>query len=280
MKPIVRCRRRTSLAGTLALVLPLFGCDMTGGPQTAGTPTAPDPLIQSGQIVGGATKQITTDVRPVAGFLPEPELLRRGAPGQAALVYINPNARLAAYNKVWLDPVTVWAAPDSALNAVPPAQREALANSFYADLYGALKKVCQMTNRREAGTMHLRFAVVDAKVPNATVNTIATYAPYASSAYSVASLAFNKGVGLFAGTATAEGFATDAVNGTLLWEGVDKRGGTTALVENTFDTWLDVHHAFEAWSARLAARMKELGACQQPPTPSAAPRPKKPAVKR
>jgi hypothetical protein len=70
------------------------------------------------------------------------------------------------------------------------------------------------------------------------------------------------------------------VTGTLLWEGVDKRGGTTALVENTFDTWLDVHHAFEAWSARLAARMKELGACQQPPPVVGSPRLKKPALTR
>ena len=42
----------------------------------------------------------------------------------------------------------------------------------------------------------------------------------------MASFAFNKGVGYFSGTATGEGFATDAVNGELLWEAVDKRGGT------------------------------------------------------
>jgi hypothetical protein len=35
------------------------------------------------------------------------------------------------------------------------------------------------------------------------------------------------GVGYFAGTATAEGYATDATNGGLLWEAVGRRGGTT-----------------------------------------------------
>ena len=30
--------------------------------------------------------------------------------------------------------------------------------------------------------------------------------------------AFNDGVGYFAGTATIEGYATDATDGTLLWE--------------------------------------------------------------
>jgi hypothetical protein len=49
--------------------------------------------------------------------------------------------------------------------------------------------------------MRMRFALVDAKIPNATVNTVATYTRYASTAYSLASLAFNNGVGYFAGTA-------------------------------------------------------------------------------
>src|SRR5207302_2236073 len=81
-------------------------------------------------------------------------------------------------------------------------------------------------------------------------------------AYSLASLGFNNGVGYFAGTAAAEGYATDATTGTLLWEAVDKRGGTNAVAENTLNTWLDVDHAFEAWSEQLASRLQELGACR------------------
>ena len=105
-------------------------------------------------------------------------------------------------------------------------------------------------------------------MPDATINTIATYAPYASTAYSGVSFAFNKSVGYFAGTATAEGYATDAISGRLLWEGVDKRGGTSALVKDTLDNWVDIHHAFETWSVRLAVRDEGAGhvpgACCRP----------------
>ena len=87
--------------------------------------------------------------------------------------------------------------------------------------------------------------------------------PYASTAYSLGSLAFNNGVGYFAGTATAEGFATDASTGALIWQVVDKRGGTTSLAENTLNTWLDVDHAFQAWSEEIASRMQQLGACSR-----------------
>jgi hypothetical protein len=71
----------------------------------------------------------------------------------------------------------------------------------------------------------------------------------------------NKGVGYFAGTATAEGYGTDAVTDALLWEAVDKRGGTTAMAENTLDTKLDIDHAFVAWSNQLASRLVQLGVC-------------------
>jgi hypothetical protein len=109
----------------------------------------------------------------------------------------------------------------------------------------------------------MRFALVDTKVPNATLNTVATYTPYASTAYSAASFVFNKGVGYFAGTATGEGYATDAVLGTLLWEAVDKRGGTTTLVANTLDDWRDIHHVFEAWGIQARTRLQDFGVCRK-----------------
>lgn len=236
----------------LAAVATLAACGESGG--TGG-------MFQTGQIIGGGTKQMA-DVQPVAGFLPQPSLLRAGGAGRADLVYRNPTANFGSYNKIILEPVAIWAAPDSQLNGVPVEQRQAAANAFYSDLYKALSKHCQMVRALSPGTMRMRFALVDAKIPNATVNTVATYTPYASTAYGVASLAFNNGVGYFAGNATAEGYATDATTGDLLWQAVDKRGGTTAMAENTLNTWLDVDHAFQAWSEELASRMQQLGACR------------------
>jgi hypothetical protein len=43
---------------------------------------------------------------------------------------------------------------------------------------------------------------------------------------------------------------------------VDKKGGTTALVENTLNNWNDVDHALQAWCEELASRTQELGACR------------------
>jgi len=216
--------------------------------------------VQTGQIVGGGTVQVT-NVQPVGGFLPQPSLLQPGGNGRAALYSLNSDISLSKYSKIILDPVQIWAAPDSQLNTIPANQRQAAANTFYSDLYNALKQHCQMVRKPGPGTLRMRFALVDAKLPNAAVNTVATYTPYASTAYGVASLAFNGGVGYFAGSATAEGYATDAKTGALIWQGVDKRGGTTSFAENTLDTWLDVHHAFEAWAAELTKKLVAMGVC-------------------
>lgn len=96
-------------------------------------------LVQRGQIIGGGTKQIT-GVQPVGGFLPDPSLLNPGGAGQPDLVYRSPTANFASYNKVILEPVAIWAAPDSQLNTVPVEQRQAAANAFYSDLYNALSR--------------------------------------------------------------------------------------------------------------------------------------------
>jgi len=216
--------------------------------------------LQVGQIVGGGTVEMA-DVRPVGGFLPSPDLLQRGTDGEPALNYRNPAVNLASYHAVMIDPVALWLAPGSAVDAVPANQRQAAANLFYSDLHDALQSHCHLVTASQPGTLRFLFALVDAKLPNASVNTMATYTPYASGLYDFASLTLNNGVGYFAGTATAEGYAVDANNGTLVWQGVDKRGGTTAAVENTFNTWLDVHHAFQAWSDELVAHLQKAGVC-------------------
>lgn len=213
-------------------------------------------------LLGGcaATEQVA-DVKPVAGFLPEPSLLGPGKSGETALVYLSPDARWGSYSKMILEPVTIWTGGDSRWDAVPAEQKEALANTLYTRLREAASQHCEIVTEPSPGAFRLRVALVDADPANATMNTISTYVPQAHLISSLASSVFNDGVGFFAGTATVEGFATDAQNGELLWQGVDKRGGQNAIGSNTFDSWVDVDNAAKAWSEQLTARIAELGVC-------------------
>ncbi len=220
------------------------------------------PLIDKGRIIGGSTSQMRDDVRPVGKFLPQPALLSPGGSGQPVLVYRNPNAVWQNYNRVMLDRISVIADAESQLRNVPENYRRGVANYFYGIVYNALSTRCAMVNKPGPGTMRIRIALVDAKTPNKLINTAATHTPYASTAYGIASRVFNKGVGYFAGNATAQAYAADARNGTLLWQAVDKRGGTTALVADTTDDWRDVRKIFETWGRQMADRLAQLGVCR------------------
>lgn len=164
--------------------------------------------LQTGQIVGGGTVQMT-DVQPVGGFLPQPALLQSGTAGEAALNYRNQAINFSTYHAVMLEPVQLWLAAGSPLDSVPQNQRQAAANLFYSDLRSAIQQHCRLTTTAAPGVMRFQFAIANAKLPNAALNTLALYTPYESGAYDAASLIFNKGVGYFAGTATVEGYATD-----------------------------------------------------------------------
>ena len=218
-------------------------------------------------LLGGcaATKQVA-DVEPVGGFLPEPAALEPGKSGQTALVYLNPEARWSSYSKMLLEPVTVWTAGNSRLNTVPPEQRKALADTLYADRHEAAAQRCEMVTEPGPGTLRVHVALVDAEASNAALNTISTYVPQAHVLSSLTGYAFNDGVGFFAGSATVEGYATDATTGEVLWEGVDKRAGGNAVGTNTFNSWSDVDNAAKAWAEQMTKRLAELGACPKAPS--------------
>lgn len=247
-------------AALMALAATVAGCSHEQG---AGPIQQKPSGLQAGDVVGGATAQVKEGIKPVSNFLPKPDLLQPGGAGRPALVYFNTQMNPADYHKIMLEPVAIWAAPASDFAKVPAKDQRALANLFYSDLYNALKGHCTLVKTASPNTIHFKIALVDAKEPNTAINTVATYTPYLSTAYAVSSRLLHHGVGRFAGTATVEAYAVDAVNGTLLWEAVDKRAGTTALVSNTLDSTRDIRHAFEAWGVQMRTRLEEVGVCHK-----------------
>jgi hypothetical protein len=211
-----------------------------------------------------ATKQAALPT-PTAGsaFLPDPALLRPGTPGEVDQVYRNPNANWGAYNKVLLEPVTIWSGRGSDMDKASPQERKALADAFYTSLHEAVAKQCQMVTAPSPGTMRWRIAIVDATSANPFLNTLSTYEPHVHLLDVVAGYAFNSGVAYWVGQATAEGYAQDATTGALLWEGQDRRVGTKNWGRDTLNSWVDVDNGFKAWAATFAKFLDAQGACRQ-----------------
>ena len=208
------------------------------------------------------TKEVTMEQPPPASaVLPDPALLQRGTTGEVDQVYLNPSANWVSYTKVILDPVTIWTGRGSNMANASPAEQKALADAFYTELHNAVAKRCQMVTEPSPGTMRWHIALVDATSANPFLNTLSTYEPQVHIVDLAAGYAFDHGVALWVGEATAEGYARDATTGTLLWEGADERAGTKAWGRDTFNSWDDVDNAFKAWAEQFAKRLDELGAC-------------------
>jgi hypothetical protein len=207
------------------------------------------------------TKQ-SADFKLADGFLPKPALLKPGKEDQAALVYIDPTVNFPSYGMILIEPVMVWTTPGTAFDKVPAEQRQAMANDLYAHLHKKISAVCDVVDAPGAGVMRIRVALIDAEQSDPVANTISTYVPQAHVLNLLSSYAFNGGVGVFTGSATAEGYATDSVTGRVLWEGADKRAGSNAIGTDTLNSWEDVYNTFDAWSDKFAKRLLALGACQ------------------
>jgi Protein of unknown function (DUF3313) len=218
-----------------------------------------------GDIIGGNTRQIT-EVQPTDGFLPQPDLLARNPGTLWDLTYIKPSLDIQAYHAIYLEPVALLTSPNSKLATLPADQRDKLANTFYSDVYNTVSKSCHVASVPGPSVLRFHIALSDASSSNGVTKTLATYVPYVNIAYKAGSLAFNQGVGYFSGTTTAEAYATDGVTQEVVWQGVDKRGGNTSLLQDTTDKWLDVHHAFQAWASQLVTRLQATGICPQTQT--------------
>ena len=128
---------------------------------------------------------------------------------------------LASYHAILLNPVVIISDASSPLATASPEQRDALANTYYSDLYTALSKHCHVVAKPAPLYLAFTVALTDAKLSNSVVKTVANYTPYINVVYKVGSVAFNGGAGYFSGTATSEGYITDAMTGDLLWQGVE-----------------------------------------------------------
>lgn len=207
------------------------------------------------------TKQ-SSDFKLADGFLPKPAMLKPGKEDQAALVYIDPTVNFPSYGMILIEPVMVWTTPGTTFDKVPAEQRQAMANDLYAHLNKKISEVCDVVNAPGPGVMRIRVALIDAEQSDPVANTISTYIPQAHVLNLLSAYTFNGGVGVFTGSATAEGYATDSVTGQVLWEGADKRAGSNAIGTDTLNSWEDVYNTFDAWSDKFAKRLIALGACQ------------------
>ena len=204
-------------------------------------------------LAGCAATQQARDVE-TSGFLgADYDLLREGQEGEALLVYRNPDADWAAYDKIKLDPVTIWAGEESAFEDFSQPDRQALADSFYSAIHQELAGDYQMVDALGPGVLHVQVALTDAQTSNPTMDTISSIVPQALIISQATGLVTGKPS--FVGQASAEARVADGPTGEVLAAAVDRRVGGKSATGAPTDSWDDVHQSFVFWAKQFRYRL-------------------------
>ena len=202
------------------------------------------------------------------GFLVDAyPLLQPGKEGESNLIYRNPDARWNTYDKIMLEPVTVWLGKDAVAKdtgVVPPDDVRALANTFYQKISEQLAKDYTLVQESGPGVMRISAALTDVEHGMPVLDAASTAMPPARVLPEGKKLA--SGTQSFVGGASVEFRLTDSQTGKLLAAGIDRRAGGKTLAKS-FGYWTDVGNIMEYWAAKLRWRfcMQRKGTnCQSP----------------
>lgn len=190
--------------------------------------------------------------------------LKEGGDGQALLVYRDASTDWTRYEKVRLDPVTIWTAGESAFEGISAADRQMLADDLYTAVHKELSQDYQLVDELGPGVMRIQLALTDAEASSPVMDTISTVVPLGLAISQTTGLITGKPT--FVGETQAEAKVTDGETGALLAAAIDRRVGGKSI-SGSVDSWDDVHAAFEYWAKQLRYRLcSERGAqkCQNP----------------
>jgi len=197
-------------------------------------------------LAGCATSSQARKVTP-SGFLGESaSLLKKGGKDDVLLVYRNKNTDWASYDKIIVDPATIWGAENSTLPPDQLADYQRLVDDFYLTLKTKLSKDYGMTDRPAPGAMRIQVAIINGEQANAPLKVAKTVAPYAG--YADTLWTFATGKPAFAGEVSIEYMVKDSQSQELLAAGADRRVGGNQLGKATLSRWGDVQNILVYWS--------------------------------
>jgi hypothetical protein len=217
-------------------------------------------LLLAGCALTQPVKQV-----PESGFLTDYSRLRKGNDHQAELVYVRPDVRWTRYDRMLLDPVTIWRSVDVGSKGLSQQDAQAMADYFYSLIQNRFSRNFQMVRTPQPDTLRVAIALTQLDRTDVMLDVISTVEPHIRAATSLYQLV--SGRPTFEGEAAVEARVTDAMTGQILAEGVDKRIGDRTLNANSVKSWGDVENIMQFWVARAAynlCRAQERSDCQMP----------------
>jgi len=192
-----------------------------------------------------------------AGFLGDYSQLKEGDKDEAQLVYLNPDADLASYTSILMEPIRIYASKENSMMMnVSSEQQRTILNYADAAIREKLSEDYTFVEQPGPGVIRLRIALTEAEDSRVILDTVSTIVPIGLAISGIKSLA--TGSGAFVGSAGVEAELQDSLTGTRLMAAVDRRvGGKVTGKFDKFDKWHAVKNAIDYWAEQLETRLAE-----------------------
>src|SRR2546428_5871533 len=123
-------------------------------------------------VAVGCAHRHAAPAEEMSGCLDEYALLREGGPNDPALVYLAPDANWAAYDKVLLEPVTLWRSGRKSLEPVPKEDLLRLVSDFQSAVRTGLGEGFRIVDQAGPGVMRIRLAITDARASDPVLDIL------------------------------------------------------------------------------------------------------------
>ena len=184
------------------------------------------------------------------GFLSSYETLERGEGHRSERVRVAADADLSGFDKVVLDPVTVWRGAESRADGLSPAQLQLLSDYVYALLKQELAKRFELVSAPSPDTLRVQVALTKRDEADVVVEIFSRVLPRSRTIELVESFAANDLA--MTGAAQLEYRIGDAVSGAILVEGLDRKVGGRPLDTEGLPRWGDASTVLRFWVDRFA----------------------------
>jgi len=207
---------------------------------------------------GCATTYQANEVEP-AGFLGAYHMLKEGKDDQALLVYHHPDANKLCkkYNKVLLEPITIWVKKESSVADVSVEDRQHLKSYLYQSIKKALAGDYQLVSQAGPSVMRIRGAITEAEDSSVVLDTLTSIHPGTVALSGVKQMTL--GSGTFVGETAVEFSIEDSLSRRPIFKGVDKRAGGKNWTKK-FNSWGKVEASYDYWADKLKTRLAECRA--------------------
>ena len=204
----------------------------------------------------GCVPSQQVSIKDRSDCLEDYSILVNGDGGEAQHSYIKKGVKWATYDKVLLDPVTLWRGYQSRFRGISPSDAQKLVDYFYNLAYAKLARNYKMVRQPVPHTLRVSIAIIKIDDSNVALNVISNVMPQAR--LKLKNIVTGKPS--FMGKIAIELKLVDAQTGELLGIGVDRRVSRKMLDQRSLNSWDNIEKIMKVWVGKFNYRFcKGLG---------------------